>query len=193
MELIRCPRCAREIPEASRFCRRCGCAIAWRIGPPNVDVAPPAPPRRPPTVEKPLAKRVPVRVCKTSSGGGSGIFTLLAVAVFIFFARYHATTRPMTPRTPAAPMLPQQPAFPRTTPSLQFAPMTLSPTPQAPPASYPKPLRSNSAESSRTRTGANVWVGPSEPPPPYQWDDDPRIRYDYAGRSRSRAHSSERP
>ena len=191
MELIRCPRCAREIPEASRFCRRCGCAIAWRIGPPP-DVAPlPTPPRRSTTVEKPVARRVPVTACRTSSGGGSGIFTLFAVAVFIFFARHHATMRPMiVPRAPAAPVLPPPT---RTTPSLQLAPMTLSPTPPAPPASYPTPLRSNSAESSRTRTGANLWIGPSEPPPRYQWDDDPRVRYDYSGRGRARGHWAERP
>ena len=30
MEMIRCPRCAREIPDFSHFCRRCGCAIVWR-------------------------------------------------------------------------------------------------------------------------------------------------------------------
>ena len=29
MELIRCPQCAKEIPDVSRFCRRCGSAVAW--------------------------------------------------------------------------------------------------------------------------------------------------------------------
>lgn len=29
MDLIRCPQCAKEIPDVSRFCRRCGSAVAW--------------------------------------------------------------------------------------------------------------------------------------------------------------------
>ena len=29
MELIRCPRCAKEIPDSSRYCRRCGCTVGW--------------------------------------------------------------------------------------------------------------------------------------------------------------------
>ena len=31
MELIRCPRCAKEIPDLSRFCRRCGCSVGWGL------------------------------------------------------------------------------------------------------------------------------------------------------------------
>ena len=40
MELVRCGRCAKQVPASSTYCRRCGCELAGAWGPP-----PPRPPR----------------------------------------------------------------------------------------------------------------------------------------------------
>jgi len=120
MDMIRCPRCAREIPDTSRFCRRCGCAIVWRAELlPPVIATPQEAPRKPITLNKPLTQRTlkqkSWRCQGGSAGGGGGLFALLAMGGMICFVNYHAVVRPVRP-TPTVnfPTPPTLPMIPRT-------------------------------------------------------------------------------
>lgn len=125
MEMIRCPRCAREIPDFSRFCRRCGCAIVWRgqFGAPAVPPIPPVAvqPGRPTTLGnsrsvKAVKSPTPARVKPSvrSGSGGAGIFAIFAAAGLVCFINYHAVMRPVSAPTRVRyqqiPPMPEMPA-----------------------------------------------------------------------------------
>ena len=111
MDMIRCPRCAREIPDTSRFCRRCGCAIVWRA-----ELMPPMPPipqvaPKPTTLKPPTTPRTTKpKACTT--GGGGGLFALLALGGMVCFVNYHAVMRPVVRPTPRVNVQPAIPRFP---------------------------------------------------------------------------------
>ena len=83
MELVRCPRCAKEIPDVSRFCRRCGCALS-RYGSVGVaaavmtmPIACSAPALSWPTG---MSAAAPARTAaRKTTGSGRGAFVLLGV------------------------------------------------------------------------------------------------------------------
>jgi hypothetical protein len=157
MDMIRCPRCAREIPDFSRFCRRCVCAIVWRgqVGAAVTIPTIPAQSDRPTMLgsarqvktAKP-ASPPPTRVkpsVRTAGSGGAGIFAIFAAAGLVCFVNYHAVMRPMSAprvRYPQTPSMRAMPAEPEEVSSPFVAPL---PPPSYPPPSYPVPLRSNAS------------------------------------------------
>jgi hypothetical protein len=179
MEMIRCPRCAREIPDFSRFCRRCGCAIVWRAQIAPASIVPPLPHVQahrvvtlsPPRQAKP-AKKPAVR---SSGGGGAGVFAIFAAAGLVCFVNYHAVMRPVmrTPPPRMGTVRYQSPSMPPLPPDLNAPPFLAPP----PPPSYPKPLRSGAAPSSPRRYAPQaqrpVVPMPIAPVPP-AWDSDYR-------------------
>jgi hypothetical protein len=157
MEMIRCPRCAREIPDFSRFCRRCGCAIVWRgqIGAAAAAAAVAVPPiptqvNRAITLGSSLqakpVKPPPARVkpsVRSSGSGGAGIFAIFAAAGLVCFVNYHAVMRPVsTPPRVRYQQIPAMPEMPAEREEVS-SPFVVPPLP-APP-SYPVPLRSNAS------------------------------------------------
>lgn len=187
MDILRCPRCAKEIPDTSRFCRRCGSALAWRVGrivlpPPPLLVPPPALPRsydrtgaavatapaRPPTRRSAAAS-------KKSSGGGGWVILVPIFAGILYFntSRLSArrNTMPATPRP--------VPSFDSSRYPYNYRPVT--PAPTRPPQTYPKPLRSTPGGNTRvvpqTPTSPQAPVGPA-----FRLDAHPRpagtYRYD---------------
>jgi len=150
MDMIRCPRCAREIPDFSRFCRRCGCAIVWRGqgGGAAVTIPPiPAQSNRPTTLgsarQVKTAKPPPNRVkpsVRTSGSGGAGIFAIFAAAGLVCFVNYHAVMRPVSRPAVRHQHLSPLPAMPS-----QSEEESGSYVVPLPPASYPVPLRSDSS------------------------------------------------
>jgi hypothetical protein len=155
MEMIRCPRCAREIPDFSHFCRRCGCAIVWRgqfsgaaAGvPPVVEQ-----PYRPTTLGsgrqvKAVKASPPARVkpsVRSSGSGGAGIFAILAAAGLVCFVNYHAVMRPVsTPARVRYQQIPAMPEMPAEREDITAAPYVV---PQPPP-SYPPPPQHNASSS----------------------------------------------
>ncbi|HEY7118640.1 MAG TPA: zinc-ribbon domain-containing protein, partial [Tepidisphaeraceae bacterium] len=143
MDLIRCPRCAKEIPDVSRFCRRCGCSIAWGMAgvvPPPV--IPGLPGRGAFSSDRPAAtpsnrcgprrtKSWPQCTTRKSGGGGSGaVLTMLGIAAVTFFMHLQRTT--------THPVL-TPPAFPN---SVRYHP----PRPLESPMTYPMPMRSDSSD-----------------------------------------------
>jgi hypothetical protein len=174
MEMIRCPRCAKEIPDVSRFCRRCGSAIAWRPAvPPAVIPALPQWGNQARTLTPPRpARRAPAAVTsgqKTGGGSGAGAFAILAAVGMVCFVNHQvrrAVLLPPTPNTvryqsPALPALPAPPRPPRV----------------SPPVSYPIPLRSNTPGAVRppvppSPPGSVIVIQP--PTAPWPWDADER-------------------
>jgi len=154
MDMIRCPRCAREIPDFSRFCRRCGCAIVWRgqAGGAAVTIPPiPAQFNRATTLGSArqvkaakLTSSPPNRVkpsVRTAGSGGAGIFAIFAAAGLVCFVNYHAVMRPVSKPAVRYQTLPPMPVMPPETEDVS-SPFT---TPSAAPPSYPVPLRSNAS------------------------------------------------
>jgi hypothetical protein len=109
MELVRCPRCAKEIPDVSRFCRRCGCALS-RYGAAAMTmgvmggpaVAGPAAVTLGNTraaTRSSTAAAAPTKAQRRASGGGA--FLLLAVmgvgVAFRMTVTPHALTSPTPP------------------------------------------------------------------------------------------------
>jgi hypothetical protein len=121
MQSIRCPRCAKEVPEESVFCRRCGCALSHRgsgapampppvippltppvrtksggasvkVAPPPPPVVPPPPPTRVTPAKRPGAKK--------SGGGGGGIVVVLGVIAGVAFFSNKLKPKPVPPPTP---------------------------------------------------------------------------------------------
>lgn len=146
MELIRCPRCAKEIPDVSRFCRRCGASMGWGLAegmspaawsdasaagvftdvPVTLASKPAEPPPRPKwePAELPRPSRRKVEPKRTNTGGGAWAASLMiGVAAVTFFSHVHRmATRPMTPATPVSPRL----LFP---PQFQNSPVRTAPAP----------------------------------------------------------------
>lgn len=171
MEMIRCPRCAREIPDFSRFCRRCGCAIVWRgqIGAAtipafsNQSFGAAAPTT---TLKKPretCATRAKAPTVRSSGGGGAGVFAIFAAAGLVCFVNYHAVLRPVPAPVRSTPAY-QTPAFPEVT---------------TVPPSYSAPMRSSAVSSRRyvptypmprtqgaPRTPEGIIITPPQPPAP---------------------------
>lgn len=148
MDLIRCPRCAKEIPDASRFCRRCGCALSWRTPHLTATILPPLPPPPMPfpraaqtkpasaAVEQSPARRtVTRRTPAKCGGGGGGLIAVLGIGATMAFlnAQRAAHRYPATPATPAPTISPYR--FPT------------SPRPAQAPPSYPKPLPSTARDT----------------------------------------------
>jgi len=169
MDMIRCPRCAREIPDTSRFCRRCGCAIVWRAEllppmPPNPQVAP-----KPTTLKPPATPRT--ITCKGSTtGGGGGLFALLALGGMICFVNYHAVVKPMERPVPRVNFqtLPKLPAVPPSHYNYTSTPVRTAPAPSrwpfpTPPMPQPPSVRINPPQ-------APVYWGPYGQP--RGWHDD---------------------
>ena len=158
MEMIRCPRCAREIPDFSRFCRRCGCAIVWRgqFGAPAIPAVPPVAlqPSRPTTlgssrqvkaVKSPAAR---VKPSVRSGSGGAGIFAIFAAAGLVCFINYHAVMRPVS--APTRVRYQQVPPMPEMTTEREDIAPYLVPTPVPAPA-YPQAPPQRNASSSWSR------------------------------------------
>jgi hypothetical protein len=109
VETIRCPRCAKELPDRSMFCRRCGCALAGRVpvaAPPRVipPIAPPIPRQqasvRVATAPTP-APAPPPKPKKVGSGGGIVAVIAIIAGVAAFNANLRVKTRATTPPAPA--------------------------------------------------------------------------------------------
>lgn len=122
MELIRCPRCAKEVPAISQFCRRCGYTIAWNIATaPSPKVAPSQRPvARPIAVVPPRAAHRPAPPTP-SKPRKSGVLGLLAIlgAIF-FFSNLSLRSKPYSP--------PKLNSYPYYSPSFKTTP-TYSPPP----------------------------------------------------------------
>ena len=127
MDMTRCPRCAKQIPVESRFCRRCGCCVVRSGGVAGFGVSVPRPaivtsgvkagtpsvPAAKGTGELPLFKsgsRMPSRgPCKTQScggGGGIGLFVLIAIvaALIAMNSARRANRRRPAPLPPPRPV-----------------------------------------------------------------------------------------
>jgi hypothetical protein len=181
MEMIRCPRCAREIPDSSRFCRRCGCAIVWRTQrvPAAAVAFPPAvQPSRPATLNTPRQATPasnPKPTVRSSGSGGAGVFAIFAAAGLVCFVNYHAVMRPMRPPTRTGTVRyessPATPVFPP-----DVSPPYMAPPP---PPAYPIPARTNAPSgTSRSRRmpqtpAFQIPTTPGAPLPPW----DARYRY----------------
>lgn len=123
MELIRCPRCAKEVPATSQFCRRCGYTIAW-----NIATAPSpkiAPSQRP--FAKPVAAVPPPRAAHRpapptpSKPRKSGIFGIFAIlGAIICFSNLSLRSKPYSP--------PRLNTYPSYTPSFNTTPTYSPPT-----------------------------------------------------------------
>jgi len=180
MEMIRCPRCAREIPDFSRFCRRCGCAIVWRgqIGAAAIPPIPAQVNRGAVTLgsgrqAKPVTKPPPNRVkpsVRSSGSGGAGIFAIFAAAGLVCFVNYHAVMRPVS--TPAVRyQLPAMPEIGVAEGEEVSAPYLAPPPPrryvsQPPPRTLPMP---RTAGALRSPDGI---IATPPPPPVSPWDTD---------------------
>ena len=159
MELIRCPRCAREIPDSSRFCRRCGCAIVWRnqttalVAPVPAAGFPTEPMRqsRPTTTAAGRPKTPPTR--RSGGGGGAGVFAIFAAAGLFFFVNYHVAMRPAMAPRPAPVVTPFSPPGVQWRSSAQWR--TVPPAPPAPP-------------------GTTMWL---DEPESASWDAYDRVRH----------------
>jgi len=133
MELIRCPRCAKELPSSSQFCRRCGYTIAWNVAtvPPPAVAPPPirtAISARPATpLPRPARKTAPPTPTNPRKGG---VFALVAIfaALFGFF---RVANRQISAPTPIR----STPTYTYPTYPPPYTPMTrgLTPFPQVPP------------------------------------------------------------
>jgi len=123
MELIRCPRCAKEVPATSQFCRRCGYTIAWNIATaPSPKIAP---------IQRPVAKPVaaippraahrpaPPTPSKPRKSGIFGIFAILGA--IICFSNLSLRSKPYAPPAPSY-------KFPSYTPSFNTTPTYSPPT-----------------------------------------------------------------
>jgi len=100
MDMVRCPRCAKQIPSFSRFCGRCGCAVSRTGGfgmqatplPPMADdrtepaASPGTRPSRPPP--------------KPASGMGTFIFILIAIVTALMVMSSRRTARPRSAPPP---------------------------------------------------------------------------------------------
>jgi hypothetical protein len=171
MDMIRCPRCAREIPDTSRFCRRCGCAIVWRA-----ELMPPMPPI-PQVAPKPTTLKAPVtpRTAKPkacSTGGGGGLFALLALGGMVCFVNYHAVVKPMERPAPRVnfqpiPRFPTDPAHYNYTPT----PVRTSPS-RSPWLVPPPPMPQPPSVRINPRQGPIYWSPGNQGRP---WHDD-RVR-----------------
>jgi hypothetical protein len=84
MELMRCPRCEKEIPDVSRFCRRCGCALSryGSVGAAAAVVMTMPVARAAPALSWPagMSAASPAHTAaKKTTGSGRGAFVLLGV------------------------------------------------------------------------------------------------------------------
>jgi hypothetical protein len=147
MELIRCPRCAKEIPDVSRFCRRCGTSMGWGLAEgmspawsdssaagvftdipvtlaSKPEPAPPPKPRwEPATLQGANRRKAQPKRCNNGGGGAWAASIMLGVAAMTFLSHVHRmATRPMTPATPVSPRL----LFP---PQFQTSPVRSAPAP----------------------------------------------------------------
>lgn len=82
LDLIRCPRCAKQIPTVSRFCRRCGCATLMSIPLPP---PPPIPARVVPPVPSHLVRTPARRTARPTPARQSGGAVPWALVVFALF------------------------------------------------------------------------------------------------------------
>jgi hypothetical protein len=162
MELIRCPRCAKEIPDLSRFCRRCGCSVGWGLaggisptwsGLADVGVFA----ERPVTLAgagrattalpsssvgsagAPAEWRRPKPISRKRGGGGAGAWVasvVMGFAAFAFFMHVH--------RMATRPMMAPRPAYRST----QAGPVESAVTPRPPraPRSFPRPMSSDAVD-----------------------------------------------
>jgi hypothetical protein len=147
MDIVRCPRCAKEVPDASRFCRRCGCSLAFRSATFTAPVVPPEIPPLPPlphlydnrrgggvaaatVTRRPATRRTPPQA-KNASGGGGGVVVLLGIGAAFMLAQ--SSVRPKGWCPPPAPRaVTERPyAYPRSFDRIE------RPTP---PVSHPLPL-----------------------------------------------------
>jgi hypothetical protein len=108
MDLIRCPQCAKEIPDVSRFCRRCGSAVAWGATATAVtswaglprsawDAARDA---RPPAVKRNYSDKS--QCVKRGGGSAWAASAMIGVAAFMVVSHVHrATIGPMIAPRPA--------------------------------------------------------------------------------------------
>jgi hypothetical protein len=176
MEMIRCPRCAKEIPDVSRFCRRCGSAVAWRAAMPGVVVPPPRERVNRATtlmtVTTPRATRKESIITagrKPNSGSGAGAFAILAAVGMVCFVNLQVRRGISLPATAVPTPMPHTVRYPL--PAPPRAPRI------SPPVSYPIPLRST-APTGAVRpplppsppSGSIIIIEP--PAAPWQWDDE---------------------
>jgi hypothetical protein len=141
MELIRCPRCAKEIPDVSRFCRRCGASMGWGLAegmspawsdssgagvfadvPVTLASKPELPPK-PKWEPADLPKRRKIEPKRNNGGGACAASIMIGVAAMTFFAHVHRmATRPVAAPAPVvSPRLIYPPQF-QTSPAMP-APM----------------------------------------------------------------------
>jgi hypothetical protein len=103
VETIRCPRCAKELPDHSVFCRRCGCALARRV-PPQQLMPPIIPPIAPPTARVQASVQVtppppaPRPAKKSSSGPGIVVILGVIAAVAFFNSRLSVKKPAIAPK-----------------------------------------------------------------------------------------------
>ena len=102
MDMVRCPRCAKQIPSFSRFCGRCGCAVSRTAGF-GMQVPPPVPTqttgeRQQPassTRNRPLPPRPPAK-----QGSGIGFFILIAIVTALIAMSSRRAARPRSAPPP---------------------------------------------------------------------------------------------
>ena len=183
MELIRCPQCAKEIPDVSRFCRRCGSAVAWGAltstatswaGLPRSawDAHRPANPTSARNRYKSPSKP-PVSQAKRGGGSAWAASAMIGAATFMFVSHIHrATTGPM--------MLPPPAERIRTSP--------VRSVPPPPQFFYPRPAGGSSSSWSSSSPDRRYTVEPPilvpAPASGKAWDDRYPSRAGRDGRER---------
>ena len=156
MELIRCPRCAKEVPANSQFCRRCGYTIAWNIATaPSPQVAPKAKPLAKPVAAIPpraAHRPTPPTPSKPRKGGIFGVLAILGA--IIFFSNITRRSNFVPPPSPHY-------NFPSYTPSFKTTPT------YSPPTYYPP--RSNTTTIMPPYVPHTIVIPGPPPPAPYPY------------------------
>ena len=102
MDMVRCPRCAKQIPSMSRFCGRCGCAVS-RTGGFGMQAPPPVPTGhdRAEPASSSGNRSMPLPPAKQGSGMGTFIFVLIAIVTALMVMSSRRSVRPRTAPPPA--------------------------------------------------------------------------------------------
>ena len=107
MDLVRCPRCAKQIPTMARFCGRCGCAVGrvGAVGGFGVQAPPPVPSGRGSVkgyidVDRRRRGMVQPPPPPAKSGSGIGIFILIAIVAALIAMSSRHSSRPRSAPAP---------------------------------------------------------------------------------------------
>lgn len=190
MELIRCPQCAKEIPDVSRFCRRCGSVVAWGASTLTATSTatpwaglprsawdahrPPQNPANPPSSRNRYRSpsRPPLPQAKRGGGSAWAASAMIGAATFMFVSHIHrATIGPMI----SPPPVPAE--------RIRTSPVRSAPPPQF---YYPRPAGSSSwsSSSSDRRFTVDPPILVPTPAPGKGWDDRYPSRAGRDGRER---------